>query len=60
MTERRFFEEIIVKKNRKKLNLSRAPLPRQTGGAHIADKGGKHSRNREKEKSRREIKAEFE
>lgn len=45
---------------KKKLNLPRVPLPRQTGGAHTADKGGKYSREREKEKSRKEIKAERE
>lgn len=44
----------------KKFNLPRTPLPRQTGGAHIADKGGKYQRKSEKEKSRKEIRAELE
>ncbi len=45
---------------KKKLNLPRAPLPRQTGGAHTTEKGGKYCREWDKEKIRREIKAEFE
>lgn len=36
----------------------RLPQIRQTGGVHTADKGGKHRRGREKENTRREIKAE--
>ena len=45
---------------KKKLNLPRAPLPRQTGGAHQADKGGKYRRSQEKQNARREAKAELE
>lgn len=37
----------------------RAPLPRQTGGAHTPDKGGKYRRGKEKESSRKEIVAEL-
>jgi len=47
-------------KKRKKSNLPRVPLPRQTGGAHTADKGGKYNRKSEREKSRKEIRAELE
>ena len=45
---------------KKKYNLPRAPLPRQTEKVVPAEKGGRHNRNREKEKMRREIMAERE
>ncbi|KKT81185.1 MAG: hypothetical protein UW79_C0024G0008 [Candidatus Yanofskybacteria bacterium GW2011_GWA2_44_9] len=38
----------------------RIPLPRQTGGFHVADKGGKYRRTAEKDKIRQEVKAELE
>lgn len=47
-------------KRKKKPKLPRAPLPRQTGGVHAAEKGGKYRREWDKDKVRREIKAEFE
>ncbi len=37
----------------------RLPRIRQTGGAHEPDKGGKHRRGKEKEKTRREVEAEL-
>ena len=43
-------------KKKKKLNLPRAPLPRQTGGAHVADKGGSYDRNRSRRETRQEVK----
>ena len=42
-------------KKKKKIDLPRAPLPRQTGGAHKAAKGGKFDRNRFRRETRREI-----
>ena len=47
-----------MKKIKKKLNLPRVPLPRQTGGPHAAEKGGKYRRELEKDRSRKEIKVE--
>ena len=38
----------------------RLPKIEKTGGVHQPDKGGKYRRTKEKQKSRREIKAEFE
>lgn len=38
----------------------RLPIIRQTGGAHAAGKGGGYRRTKEKNKSRQEIRAEFE
>ena len=37
----------------------RLPKIPQTGGMHVPEKGGKHRRGKEKEKTRREIKAEL-
>ena len=36
----------------------RLPQIRQTGGVHQPEKGGKHRRGQEKEKTRKEIEAE--
>lgn len=44
---------------KKKLNLPRVPLPRQTEKVVPAEKGGRHNRNHEKENIRREIRAEL-
>jgi len=44
---------------RKKKKFPRVPLPRQTGGAHTPAKGGKYCRDKEKDGTRREIKAEL-
>lgn len=38
-----------------KIALPRAPLPRQTGGAHKAAKGGKYDRKQFRREARREI-----
>ncbi len=38
----------------------RLPMIEKTGGAHTPEKGGKYRRNKEKEKARREARAEFE
>jgi len=49
------------KKNPKPVYLRvRLPQIRQTGGAHQPGKGGPHRRSQDKEKARREIKAELE
>lgn len=37
----------------------RLPVISKTGGTHEPSKGGKHRRNREKEKTRQEVKAEL-
>ncbi|MDP3697779.1 MAG: hypothetical protein Q8R55_07270 [Candidatus Taylorbacteria bacterium] len=48
------------KKKQKPMYLRvRLPRIRQTGGAHQPEKGGKHRRNREKQKTQHEIQAEF-
>jgi hypothetical protein len=49
-----------MKMKKRKLNLPRVPLPRQTEKVVPAERGGRHNRNREKEKIRREIQAERE
>ena len=49
-----------MKKTKKKLNLPRVPLPRQTEKVVPAERGGRHNRNREKENMRREIQAKRE
>jgi len=46
-------------KKKKKPSFPRIPLPRQTGGAHTAGKGGKYRREWEKKRVRREIRAEL-
>jgi len=38
----------------------RLPQIRQVGGAHEAEKGGKHRRGHEKQKTRKEIRTELE
>ena len=43
-------------KKQKKLTLPRASLPRQTGGAHKAAKGGEYDRNKFRRETRREVK----
>lgn len=53
----------IMKRRKKKLKpvYLRVRLPQipQTGGMHIPEKGGKHHRGKEKDKTRKEVEAEL-
>lgn len=51
----------MKKQKKKPLFLTiRLPVITKTGGAHEPAKGGKYHRGQEKDKTRKEIKAEFE
>lgn len=47
-----------MKNKKQRLVLPRAPLPRQTGGAHKAAKGGKYNRNQFRREVRHELRNE--
>ena len=54
---------MAMKRRKKKLKpvYLRIRLPQipQTGGVHIPEKGGKHRRGKEKDKTRKEVEAEL-